>query len=150
VNEQALNAHSNQAQNQGPDASKLQPVSSRQPALVTGADMRDYQLAGMEWLVTLYENGLNGILADEMGLGCVQPVSHAQANNSPREGGTHRKTLQAISFLAYLRERVRCLYGNAQKGQADWRDWDRVFGVPFLSSALSQLCVDLRVIFDVG
>lgn len=31
--------------------------------------MRGYQLAGVEWLVSLYENGINGILADEMGLG---------------------------------------------------------------------------------
>lgn len=56
--------------------------SSRQPALVTGAELRDYQIDGYEWLVGLYENGLNGILADEMGLG---------------------KTLQTISFLAHLR-----------------------------------------------
>lgn len=50
-------------------ASQQQPHRSRQPALVTGAEMRDYQLDGFEWLVSLYENGLNGILADEMGLG---------------------------------------------------------------------------------
>ena len=40
-----------------------------QPALLTGCTMKDYQLEGLEWLITLYENGLNGILADEMGLG---------------------------------------------------------------------------------
>lgn len=28
--------------------------------------MRDYQIAGLNWLVTLYDNGINGILADEM------------------------------------------------------------------------------------
>ena len=44
--------------------------------------MRDYQIQGLNWLVSLYENGINGILADEMGLG---------------------KTLQTISFLGYLR-----------------------------------------------
>ncbi|KAF9929366.1 hypothetical protein FBU30_001632 [Linnemannia zychae] len=59
-------------------------ISARQPKLVTGGILRDYQLAGVEWMVSLYENGLNGILADEMGLG---------------------KTLQTISFLAYLREK---------------------------------------------
>ncbi|KAK3828451.1 MAG: SNF2 family N-terminal domain-containing protein [Benniella sp.] len=59
-------------------------ISARQPRLVTGGILRDYQLAGVEWMVSLYENGLNGILADEMGLG---------------------KTLQTISFLAYLREK---------------------------------------------
>ncbi|KAG0339177.1 hypothetical protein BG004_006931 [Podila humilis] len=59
-------------------------ISARQPSLVTGGILRDYQLAGVEWMVSLYENGLNGILADEMGLG---------------------KTLQTISFLSYLREK---------------------------------------------
>ncbi|KAI1296078.1 hypothetical protein EDD11_007587 [Mortierella claussenii] len=59
-------------------------ISARQPKLVTGGILRDYQLEGVEWMVSLYENGLNGILADEMGLG---------------------KTLQTISFLAYLREK---------------------------------------------
>ncbi|KAJ3042030.1 hypothetical protein HDV00_008323 [Rhizophlyctis rosea] len=55
----------------------------RQPRLVTGGTMREYQLVGMEWLISLYDNGLNGILADEMGLG---------------------KTLQCIAFLAHLHE----------------------------------------------
>ena len=32
-------------------------------------DMRDYQLRGVRWLISLYQNGLNGILADQMGLG---------------------------------------------------------------------------------
>lgn len=41
----------------------------RQPRLVTGAVLRDYQIEGYEWLVGLYSQGLNGILADEMGLG---------------------------------------------------------------------------------
>lgn len=58
--------------------------SARQPSLVSGGVMRSYQLEGLEWLTSLYENGLNGILADEMGLG---------------------KTIQTISFLAFLREK---------------------------------------------
>ncbi len=28
--------------------------------------MREYQLAGLNWLIRLYDNGINGILADEM------------------------------------------------------------------------------------
>lgn len=43
----------------------------QQPSLVTGAKLRGYQLAGVQWMTSLYENGLNGILADEMGLGKV-------------------------------------------------------------------------------
>ena len=58
--------------------------SAKQPDSVTGGFMRNYQLEGLDWLTSLYENGLNGILADEMGLG---------------------KTIQTIAFLAFLRER---------------------------------------------
>ena len=41
----------------------------RHPELldVSSPALRDYQLDGYQWLVSLYENGLNGILADEMG-----------------------------------------------------------------------------------
>ncbi|GMH18788.1 hypothetical protein Nepgr_020629 [Nepenthes gracilis] len=53
-----------------------------QPSCIQGK-MRDYQLAGLNWLIRLYEHGINGILADEMGLG---------------------KTLQTISLLGYLHE----------------------------------------------
>ena len=28
--------------------------------------LRDYQLDGLNWLIGLYETGINGILADEM------------------------------------------------------------------------------------
>ncbi|RUS33031.1 P-loop containing nucleoside triphosphate hydrolase protein [Jimgerdemannia flammicorona] len=68
----------------GPDPiKKIKPsISARQPSLVTGGMLREYQLAGVEWLVSLWENGLNGILADEMGLG---------------------KTLQTIAFIAHLK-----------------------------------------------
>ena len=67
----------------GEDA-EVDESKGEQPRLVTGATMKSYQISGMEWLISLYENGLNGILADEMGLG---------------------KTLQTISFLAYLRDK---------------------------------------------
>jgi len=33
--------------------------------------LKEYQLKGLNWLATLYEQGINGILADEMGLGKV-------------------------------------------------------------------------------
>ena len=35
------------------------------------ATLKEYQLKGLNWLATLYEQGINGILADEMGLGKV-------------------------------------------------------------------------------
>jgi SWI/SNF-related matrix-associated actin-dependent regulator of chromatin subfamily A member 5 len=37
-----------------------------QPSIITGTTLRDYQLQGLNWLIHLYDNGINGILADEM------------------------------------------------------------------------------------
>lgn len=31
--------------------------------------MKDYQLVGLNWMISLYEGNINGILADDMGLG---------------------------------------------------------------------------------
>jgi ATP-dependent DNA helicase len=39
------------------------------PNLADGCLLKDYQLEGVRWLSSLYENGVSGILADEMGLG---------------------------------------------------------------------------------
>lgn len=38
-----------------------------QPANIKG-EMRPYQLEGLNFLISLFERGVNGILADEMGL----------------------------------------------------------------------------------
>ncbi len=40
-----------------------------QPSILLGGQLKEYQMKGLEWLVSLYNNKLNGILADEMGLG---------------------------------------------------------------------------------
>lgn len=58
-------------------------VDIEQPKLLN-CQLKEYQLKGLNWLVNLYEQGINGILADEMGLG---------------------KTVQSISVMAYLAER---------------------------------------------
>ncbi|KAF8640916.1 hypothetical protein AX17_000564 [Amanita inopinata Kibby_2008] len=58
------------------------PLTIGQPQMLM-AQLKEYQLKGLNWLATLYEQGINGILADEMGLG---------------------KTVQSISLLAYLAE----------------------------------------------
>jgi hypothetical protein len=39
----------------------------QQPSIVVGGTMRDYQLEGLNWMINLHDNGINGILADEMG-----------------------------------------------------------------------------------
>jgi SWI/SNF-related matrix-associated actin-dependent regulator of chromatin subfamily A member 5 len=35
-------------------------------AVVKGGKMRDYQVQGLNWMISLHHNGINGILADEM------------------------------------------------------------------------------------
>ncbi|KAG9292072.1 hypothetical protein G9A89_017972 [Geosiphon pyriformis] len=57
-----------------------------QPGLLNGGTLKEYQVKGLQWMVSLYNNRLNGILADEMGLG---------------------KTIQTISLIAYLIERKK-------------------------------------------
>ena len=37
-----------------------------QPSCIKFGQMREYQLQGLNWLIHLYDNGINGILADEM------------------------------------------------------------------------------------
>jgi len=51
------------------------------PNLSKSCTLKDYQLEGVRWLASLYENGVSGILADEMGLG---------------------KTIQVIGLVAHL------------------------------------------------
>lgn len=41
-------------------------------------ELRPYQLKGIKWIISLYQNGLNGILADQMGLGKTVSISSAQ------------------------------------------------------------------------
>ena len=41
-------------------------VSLKSPPPVINGTMRPYQLQGLNWMVSLQHNGLNGILADEM------------------------------------------------------------------------------------
>uniref|UniRef100_A0A668A4Y7 SWI/SNF related BAF chromatin remodeling complex subunit ATPase 4a n=1 Tax=Myripristis murdjan TaxID=586833 RepID=A0A668A4Y7_9TELE len=58
----------------------------KQSSLLVNGQLKQYQIKGLEWLVSLYNNNLNGILADEMGLG---------------------KTIQTIALITYLMEYKR-------------------------------------------
>ncbi|KAG8636634.1 hypothetical protein MANES_15G017800v8 [Manihot esculenta] len=64
-------------------AHSIKESITEQPASLRGGKLREYQMNGLRWLVSLYNNHLNGILADEMGLG---------------------KTVQVISLICYLME----------------------------------------------
>ncbi|CEP10281.1 hypothetical protein [Parasitella parasitica] len=60
--------------------------SVSQPGTMVGGRLKDYQIRGLHWMVSLYNNSLNGILADEMGLG---------------------KTIQTIGLITYLIEKKK-------------------------------------------
>eukprot|EP00814_Leptocylindrus_danicus_P006541 CAMPEP_0116016460 /NCGR_PEP_ID=MMETSP0321-20121206/7496_1 /TAXON_ID=163516 /ORGANISM="Leptocylindrus danicus var. danicus, Strain B650" /LENGTH=803 /DNA_ID=CAMNT_0003486527 /DNA_START=53 /DNA_END=2464 /DNA_ORIENTATION=+ len=62
-------------------ADMKRPIFIQPKNLAKGCILKDYQLEGVRWLASLYENGVSGILADEMGLG---------------------KTIQVIALIAHL------------------------------------------------
>ncbi|KAH9454547.1 hypothetical protein MJO29_007489 [Puccinia striiformis f. sp. tritici] len=64
-------------------AHRIKEEVTKQSSLLTGGQLKEYQVKGLQWMVSLYNNRLNGILADEMGLG---------------------KTIQTISLITWLME----------------------------------------------
>ena len=64
-------------------AHSIQEEIEEQPSILVNGHLKEYQMRGLQWLVSLYNNNLNGILADEMGLG---------------------KTIQTIALVSYLME----------------------------------------------
>ncbi len=82
LNEEKAKARMDEAQaNKSSDAVPAKPIFTQPKNLAAGCKLKDYQLEGVRWLASLYENGVSGILADEMGLG---------------------KTIQVIALVAHL------------------------------------------------
>lgn len=65
-------------------AHRVKEEVTEQANMLVGGKLKEYQIKGLQWMLSLYNNNLNGILADEMGLG---------------------KTIQTISLITYLIER---------------------------------------------
>jgi ATP-dependent helicase STH1/SNF2 len=65
-------------------AHRFKEEVTEQATMLVGGKLKEYQVKGLQWMLSLYNNNLNGILADEMGLG---------------------KTIQTISLITYLIER---------------------------------------------
>ena len=65
-------------------AHRVKETVLKQPDMLVGGELKEYQVKGLEWMVSLFNNHLNGILADEMGLG---------------------KTIQTIALLTYIYEK---------------------------------------------
>ena len=61
----------------------LPPFTNPYLSVIKGGVMRDYQIQGLNWLISLYENGINGILADEMGLGKTVQSIALMCHNRP-------------------------------------------------------------------
>ncbi|KAF3903399.1 hypothetical protein ABW21_db0202077 [Orbilia brochopaga] len=47
-------------------AHRIKETVSEQPSILVGGRLKDYQIKGLQWMVSLFNNNLNGILADEM------------------------------------------------------------------------------------
>ncbi|TDZ24390.1 Chromatin structure-remodeling complex subunit snf21 [Colletotrichum orbiculare MAFF 240422] len=67
-------------------AHRIKEEVTEQADILVGGKLKEYQVKGLQWMISLYNNNLNGILADEMGLG---------------------KTIQTISLITYLIERKK-------------------------------------------
>ncbi|KAJ9154819.1 Chromatin structure-remodeling complex subunit snf21 [Pleurostoma richardsiae] len=65
-------------------AHRIKEEVTEQANILVGGKLKEYQVKGLQWMISLYNNNLNGILADEMGLG---------------------KTIQTISLITYLIEK---------------------------------------------
>ena len=67
-------------------AHRVKEEVTAQANILVGGTLKEYQVKGLQWMISLYNNNLNGILADEMGLG---------------------KTIQTISLITYLIEKKK-------------------------------------------
>nr|CAI5847490.1 unnamed protein product [Callosobruchus analis] len=67
-------------------AHTVHEIVTEQASIMINGKLKEYQIKGLEWLVSLYNNNLNGILADEMGLG---------------------KTIQTIALITHLMEKKK-------------------------------------------
>ncbi|KAJ5803999.1 uncharacterized protein N7518_000302 [Penicillium psychrosexuale] len=67
-------------------AHRINEEVTSQPDMLVGGTLKEYQIKGLQWMISLYNNNLNGILADEMGLG---------------------KTIQTISLITHIIEKKK-------------------------------------------
>ncbi|CAP96635.1 hypothetical protein E8E15_005628 [Penicillium rubens] len=67
-------------------AHRINEEVTSQPEMLVGGTLKEYQIKGLQWMISLYNNNLNGILADEMGLG---------------------KTIQTISLITHIIEKKK-------------------------------------------
>jgi ATP-dependent helicase STH1/SNF2 len=77
------NASGNQKVDYYAVAHRISEKVTRQPSLLVGGTLKEYQIKGLQWMVSLYNNRLNGILADEM---VRSPAPFRPTTTHPRSG----------------------------------------------------------------
>ncbi|QQP55261.1 Chromatinremodeling complex ATPase chain Iswilike, partial [Caligus rogercresseyi] len=55
----------NESKSRAPGSVSPVTIFDESPAYIKSGKLRDYQVRGLNWMISLHENGLNGILADE-------------------------------------------------------------------------------------
>ncbi|KAL3278288.1 hypothetical protein HHI36_013622 [Cryptolaemus montrouzieri] len=86
VEDDEYHKNANEEQTYYSIAHTVHEIVTEQASILVNGNLKEYQIKGLEWLVSLYNNNLNGILADEMGLG---------------------KTIQTIALITYLMEKKK-------------------------------------------
>lgn len=88
-------------------AHNIREKVTRQPAYLKppkNGKLREYQMVGLEWMLSLYNNKLNGILADEMGLGKTVQVNIRH----PAVSDTGQQTLGGLACRLRLKWCLTC------------------------------------------
>lgn len=104
--------------------------------------MRAYQLQGLNWMVSLHHNGLNGILADEM----VRTLKPTLVFISLTTAQGLGKTLQTISFLSYLKHNLNIIgphlivvpKSTLQNWAREFEKWTPDFNVVLLTGSREE------------
>eukprot|EP00754_Rhynchopus_humris_P045829 Rhum_TRINITY_DN531_c0_g1::Rhum_TRINITY_DN531_c0_g1_i1::g.1542::m.1542 len=138
----------------GDDSATREAADVPVPPLLDGQGrtLRPYQQAGLNWLVAMYERGMNGILADEMGLGkTIQTISLlAHVACSEKVWGPHLVVVPTSVLLNWEIEfkrwapgmKVMPYYGTAKQRQAMRKGWSKTGAVDVVIAGYQTVMAD--------
>ena len=112
---------------------------STQPSVIKGGQMREYQLQGLNWLIHLYDNGINGILADEMVLPRLTFLSE----------GLRKQHLLPPCFIVVARAGVAELW-RISSWCRHWKAQPWMTGIHFMGKGLGPALREVRVASACG
>ena len=95
------------------ESNKAKPIFrfEASPHFIKDGEMRDYQVRGLNWMISLNENGINGILADEVS----HHIHHKKGSNVPSfVDGSRKNTSDHFTpwLLKALQELCRSSHRN--------------------------------------